>query len=179
MCVSFTNTSLLFPLPCKGNCQTVQTTGGSTRRSPWEKWGLWNVNNVLTPVYAFTDYKVQCKVKRWMWISGGLGETFIGRSDPVQRIWREVEKSGRNTIRLLHKFNEKLFIQNPHDKLRKEDTRLATLEHLQDEAGGFRIFTNKAPKPYNYELSTYQPTRLSPVQILFSFIPPQINNIRV
>lgn len=76
----------------------------------------------VTPAYAFTDYRSQGQTIEYVIVdigwppSGGL--TGFNAYVALSR------SSGRETIRLLRDFNNKLFTQHPNEDLRMEDRRL-------------------------------------------------------
>jgi ATP-dependent exoDNAse (exonuclease V) alpha subunit len=96
----------------------------------------------LTPAYAFTDFKAQGQTIESVIVdlakppSGGL--TGFNAYVALSR------SRGRETIRLLRDFDEKLFTVHPNEQLRREDQRLEALEKKTEErfeAGEFRLLT--------------------------------------
>jgi hypothetical protein len=94
----------------------------------------------LMPAYAFTDFKSQGQTIESVIVdlakppSGGLTgfNVYVALS----------RSRGRETIRLLRDFDEKLFTVHPNEQLRREDQRLEALEKKTQEcfeAGEFRL----------------------------------------
>ncbi|KIN93532.1 hypothetical protein M404DRAFT_171034 [Pisolithus tinctorius Marx 270] len=80
----------------------------------------------VTPAYTFTDYQSQAQTIEYCIVdistppSGGL--------TPFNVYVALSRSRGRDTIRLLRDFNERLFTQHPSKYLRLEDQWLATLD---------------------------------------------------
>ncbi len=95
----------------------------------------------LTGGYTFTDIKLQGQTIDCVLID--LAKPSAVSLTAFNVYVALLRSCGRNTIRLLHDFEEKLFTVHPSNELKKEDTRLVTLEHLtieQYNAGEFGNF---------------------------------------
>ncbi|KAF8268658.1 hypothetical protein EI94DRAFT_1577094, partial [Lactarius quietus] len=82
----------------------------------------------LTAAYAFTNYKAQGQTMECVLVD--LGKPPTSALTGFNAYVALSRSRGRDTIRLLREFNEKLFTVHPSEDLRKEDTRLSTLEML-------------------------------------------------
>lgn len=82
----------------------------------------------LTPAYAFTDFKAQGQTIESVVVD--LGKPPSGNLTGFNAYISLSRSRGRNTIRLLRDFDERLFTVHPNEHLRKEDARL---ERLEDE----------------------------------------------
>ena len=80
----------------------------------------------LCPAYAFTDFKSQGQTMEHVIVD--LAKPPSGSLTGFNAYVALSRSRGRNTIRLLRDFDEKLFTSHPNIKLRAEDNRLAVLE---------------------------------------------------
>jgi ATP-dependent exoDNAse (exonuclease V) alpha subunit len=80
----------------------------------------------LTPAYAFTDFKAQGQTIESVIID--LAKPPLGKIDGFNSYVALSRGHGRDTIRLLHDFDEKLFTVHLNEHLRQEDAQLETLE---------------------------------------------------
>lgn len=79
----------------------------------------------LTAAYAFTDYKAQGQTIECVIVD--LGKTPTAGLTPFNAYVALSRSRGRQTIRLLRDFDEKLFTTHPSEELRKDDCRLQQL----------------------------------------------------
>ncbi|RDB25791.1 ATP-dependent DNA helicase RRM3 [Hypsizygus marmoreus] len=80
----------------------------------------------LTPAYAFTDYKSQGQTIERVIVD--LAKPPYGELTPFHAYVALSRSRGRETIRLLRSFEEKLFTAHPSEDLRLEDMRLCSLD---------------------------------------------------
>ena len=80
----------------------------------------------ITPAYAFTDFKSQGQTIESVIVD--LAKPPTGSLTSFNAYVALSRSRGRNTIRLLRDFDEKLFTTHPNEELRKEDDRLDMLE---------------------------------------------------
>ena len=80
----------------------------------------------LTPAYAFTDYKSQGQTIEHVVVD--IAKPPSGSLTPFDAYVALSRSQGRDTIRLLREFDDKLFTTHPNELLRSEDVRLAMLE---------------------------------------------------
>lgn len=80
----------------------------------------------VTPAYAFTDFKSQGQTMEC--VIADIGKPPSGFLSPFDVYVTLSRSRGRPSIRLLRDFEERLFTTHPSEELRKEDTRLASLE---------------------------------------------------
>jgi len=80
----------------------------------------------ITPAYAFTDYRSQGQTLERCIID--IGKPPTGELTPFN-VYVALSRSwGRDNIRLLRDFEDRLFTQHPSEFLRQEDQRLAALD---------------------------------------------------
>ncbi|KIL66493.1 hypothetical protein M378DRAFT_54183, partial [Amanita muscaria Koide BX008] len=79
----------------------------------------------LTPAYAFTDYRAQGQTLPRVIVD--LGRPPTGKLTPFNAYVALSRSSGRETIKLLRDFDEKLFITVPSETLEEEDRHLEEL----------------------------------------------------
>lgn len=80
----------------------------------------------LTPVYAFTDFKSQGQTIESVVVD--LAKPPSGKITGFNTYVALSRSRGRDTIRLLRDFDEKMFTVHPNEHLRREDARLERLE---------------------------------------------------
>ncbi|RDB27295.1 ATP-dependent DNA helicase PIF1 [Hypsizygus marmoreus] len=80
----------------------------------------------ITPAYAFTDYKSQGQTIERVIVD--LAKPPTGELTPFHAYVALSRSRGRDTIRLLRNFDEKLFTTHPSEDLRLEDIRLEKLD---------------------------------------------------
>lgn len=85
----------------------------------------------LTPVYAFTDYKSQGQTMKCVIVD--IGKPPSGSLTPFNAYIALSRSRGRDTIRLLRDFDDKLFTTHPSEELRQEDLRLTDLEEKTEK----------------------------------------------
>jgi len=85
----------------------------------------------ITPAYAFTDYRSQGQTIEYCIVDIGTPPT--GRLTPFNAYVALSRSRGKNTIRLLRDFDDKLFTQHPSEYLRNEDLRLEKMTKLHWE----------------------------------------------
>lgn len=103
-----------------------------------EKCTISREQYALTLAYTFTDYKAQGQTIESVIVN--LGRSPSGKLSAFNVYIALSRSRGRNTIRLLRDFDEKLFTNHPHEGLQKEDERLSELERKmlrQYHAGKF------------------------------------------
>jgi hypothetical protein len=96
---------------------------------------------VMTPAYAFMDYKAQGQTMEC--VIADIAKPPTGSLSPFNEYVTLSCSCGQHTIRLLQDFEERLFTTHPSEELQKEDARLAILEKKTMEqyaAGEFRNF---------------------------------------
>ncbi|KAF8433224.1 hypothetical protein L210DRAFT_880780, partial [Boletus edulis BED1] len=76
--------------------------------------------------YAFTDYRPQQTIKN---VIVDIGTPPSGELTPFNAYVALSRSRGRDTIRLLRPFDERLFTSHPNEHLRTEDERLNRLDH--------------------------------------------------
>jgi hypothetical protein len=79
----------------------------------------------LTPAYAFTDFKSQGQTINHVIVD--LGKTVQFSLSPFNAYVALSRSKGRDTIRLLRDFEDKLFTRHPSEDLREEELRLTKL----------------------------------------------------
>lgn len=79
----------------------------------------------ITPAYAFTDFKSQGQTIEQVIVD--LGKTSSFALDPFHAYVALSRSRGRETIRLLRDFDDKLLTHHPSEDLRQEDERLSRL----------------------------------------------------
>ena len=82
----------------------------------------------LTLAYAFTDYRGQGQTLRPVIVD--IGRPPSGRLTPFNIYVALSRGTGRENIRLLRDFDEKLLQQHPSEYLRLEDNRLQALDDI-------------------------------------------------
>jgi ATP-dependent exoDNAse (exonuclease V) alpha subunit len=85
----------------------------------------------LMAAYAFTDYKSQGQTMECIIVD--LAKPPSGALTGFNAYVALSCSRGRDTIRLLHDFDEKLFTVHCSEELRKEDIRLALLQKMTME----------------------------------------------
>ena len=85
----------------------------------------------LTPAYSFTDYRSQGQTIQNIIID--IGNPLSGTLTPFNIYVTLSRARGRNQIRLLRDFDDKLLTKHPSEYLRLEDERLGDLETKTDE----------------------------------------------
>ncbi|KII87046.1 hypothetical protein PLICRDRAFT_112999 [Plicaturopsis crispa FD-325 SS-3] len=75
--------------------------------------------------YAFTDFKSQGQTLERL--LADIGKVSSGSLNPFNAYVALSRSRGRDTIRLLRDFDDKLFTQHPSEDLRVEDARLEAL----------------------------------------------------
>lgn len=85
----------------------------------------------LTASYAFTDYRAQGQTIEYVIID--LGRVPSGSLSPFNAYVALSRSRGRENIRLLRDFDDKLFTTHPSNELRAEDERLENLDHVTKE----------------------------------------------
>ena len=80
----------------------------------------------LTPAYAFTDFKAQGQTIEHVIVD--MAKPPSGKLNAFHMYVSLSRSRGRETVRLLRDFDEKLFTVHPNEHLRKEDERLDMLE---------------------------------------------------
>ncbi|RDB17999.1 ATP-dependent DNA helicase RRM3 [Hypsizygus marmoreus] len=80
----------------------------------------------ITPAYAFTDYKSQGQTIERVIVD--IGKPPTGELTPFSAYVSLSRSRGRDTIRLLRDFDERLFTTHPSEDLRQEDIRLKILD---------------------------------------------------
>lgn len=93
----------------------------------------------ITPGYAFTDYKSQGQTIEYVIID--IGKPPSGSLSPFSIYVALSRSRGRDTIRLLRDFDEKLFTSHPSESLRVEMKRLEKLDRITEH--NFRILENQ------------------------------------
>ena len=104
----------------------------------------------LTAGYAFTDIKSQGQTMECVVID--LGKPPSGSLTAFNAYVALSRSHGRDTIRLLRDFEERLFTVHPSEELRHEDARLSLLEEktmTQYEAGEFGEFVSQTTHSSN------------------------------
>jgi len=85
----------------------------------------------VTPAYAFTDYRSQAQTIEHCIVDLGMPPT--GKLTPFNAYVALSRSRGRNSIRLLRDFDERLFTRHPSEYLRLEDERLGILDRRTKE----------------------------------------------
>ena len=85
----------------------------------------------LTPAYSFTDYRSQGQTIQNIIID--IGNPLSGTLTPFNIYVTLSRARGRNQIRSLRDFDDKLLTKHPSEYLRLEDERLGDLETKTDE----------------------------------------------
>ncbi|KAF8125257.1 hypothetical protein EV363DRAFT_1119588, partial [Boletus edulis] len=85
----------------------------------------------LTAAYAFTDYRSQGQTLKNVVVD--IGPPPTGELTPFNAYVALSRSRGRESIRLLHPFDEKLFTSHPSEHLRTEDERLNRLDEVTAE----------------------------------------------
>jgi hypothetical protein len=85
----------------------------------------------ITAGYAFTDYKSQGQTIEYVIID--IGKPPSGNISPFSIYVALSRSRGRDTIRLLRDFDDKLFTRHPSEDLRKEMLRLERLNEITKE----------------------------------------------
>jgi len=85
----------------------------------------------VTPAYAFTDYRSQAQTIEHCIVD--LGTPPTGKLTPFNAYVALSRSRGRNSIRLLRDFDERLFTHHPSEYLRLEDERLGILDRRTKE----------------------------------------------
>ncbi|KAH9014020.1 hypothetical protein EDB85DRAFT_1876640, partial [Lactarius pseudohatsudake] len=80
----------------------------------------------LTPAYAFTDIKSQGQTLECVMVD--IGKLPSGALTGFSAYVALSRSRGRDTIRLLRKFDQRIFTVHPNEQLRVEDQWLAALE---------------------------------------------------
>lgn len=80
----------------------------------------------LTAAYAFTDFKVQGQTIEHVIVD--IVKPPSGKLDAFHAYVTLSRSQGRDTVRLLRDFDEKLFTIHPSEYLQKEDNQLEMLE---------------------------------------------------
>jgi len=80
----------------------------------------------VTPAYAFTNYRSQAQTIEYCIVD--LGTPPTGKLTPFNAYVALSRSRGRNSIRLLRDFDERLFTHHPSEYLRLEDERLGILD---------------------------------------------------
>lgn len=80
----------------------------------------------ITPAYAFTDYRAQCQTIVPVIVD--IGRPPTGGITPFDVYVALSRAKGRESIRLLRDFDEKLLQQHPSENLLVEDERLKKLD---------------------------------------------------
>ena len=81
----------------------------------------------ITPAYAFTDYRAQAQTIEYCMVD--IGSPPYGQLTPFNAYVTLSRSRGRNTIRLLRDFDERLFTRHPSEHLREEDIHLQKLDY--------------------------------------------------
>ena len=108
----------LVPIVPSKTTFTVETNG--------KTYSITRRQLALTPGYAFTDYKSQGQTIEYVIID--IRQPPTGRLSPFNAYVALSRSRGRDTIRILPDFDEKLFIHHPSEDLRKEMLRLEALD---------------------------------------------------
>jgi hypothetical protein len=90
----------------------------------------------ITPGYAFTDYKSQGQTIEYVIID--IGKPPSGSLSPFSVYVALSRSRGRDRIRLLRDFDEKLFMTHPSESLRVEMRRIEELDRITEH--NFRSF---------------------------------------
>lgn len=85
----------------------------------------------LTASYSFTDYRAQGQTIEYVVVD--LGKVPSGSLSPFNAYVALSRSRGRETIRLLRDFDDKLFTTHPSNELRAEDERLERLDKITAE----------------------------------------------
>ncbi|KAI9444421.1 hypothetical protein BJY52DRAFT_1128199, partial [Lactarius psammicola] len=85
----------------------------------------------LAPAYAFTDYKSQGQTMENVLVD--IARPSSGGFSPFNAYVALSRSRGRDTIRLLRDFDDRLFTVHPSEALRQEDDRLTSLENRTRE----------------------------------------------
>jgi len=80
----------------------------------------------ITPAYAFTNYRSQGQTIEYCIVD--IGSPPTGRLTPFNAYIALSRSHGKDSIRLLRDFNDKLFTQHPSEYLRNEDHRLINMD---------------------------------------------------
>ena len=80
----------------------------------------------ITPAYAFTDYRAQAQTIEYCVVD--IAKPPYGQLTPFNAYVALSRSRGRDTIRLLRDFDERLFMKHPSEHLRQEDLRLEMLD---------------------------------------------------
>jgi ATP-dependent exoDNAse (exonuclease V) alpha subunit len=86
------------------------------------------VQLALTPAYAFTDFKSQGQTIESAIVD--LAKPPFGKLSGLNAYVALSRSRGRDTIRLLRDFDNRMFTVHPNDELREEDERLRILESI-------------------------------------------------
>ena len=81
----------------------------------------------MTPAYAFTDYRAQAQIIEYCVVDIGLPP--YRQLTPFNAYIALSHSRGRNTICLLHEFDECLFTRHPSEHLQEENIRLQKLNY--------------------------------------------------
>ncbi|KAF8424992.1 hypothetical protein L210DRAFT_797582, partial [Boletus edulis BED1] len=84
----------------------------------------------LTAAYAFTDYRSQGQTIEKVIVD--IGKPPTGELTPFNAYVALSRSRGRDSIRLLRGFDEKLFTTHPSEHLRREDERLNELDRITE-----------------------------------------------
>jgi hypothetical protein len=103
----------LSPVNCKFTMGSTPSTRITRRQLP------------LIPAYAFTDFKSQGQTIEHVLVD--IGKTTCFALSPFNAYVALSRSRGRETIRLLRDFDDKLFIRHPSEDLRIEDERIDAL----------------------------------------------------
>jgi ATP-dependent exoDNAse (exonuclease V) alpha subunit len=93
-----------------------------------KKFGVKRRQLPITPGYAFTDYKSQGQTIEYVIID--IGRPPSGNISPFSIYVALSRSRGRDTIRLLRDFDDKLFTRHPSEDLRKEMLRLERFNEI-------------------------------------------------
>jgi len=80
----------------------------------------------ITPAYAFTDYRSQGQTIEYCIVD--IGSPPTGQLTPFNAYVTLSRSHGKDSIRLLRDFDDKLFTQHPSEYLRNEDHRLINMD---------------------------------------------------
>lgn len=84
----------------------------------------------ITPAFAFTDYSAQAQTIEYCIVD--IGSPPTGKITPFNAYVALSCSRGRESIRLLRDFDERLFIQHPCEHLRNEDRRLEEMDRATE-----------------------------------------------
>ena len=110
---------------------TPSTTTFTVTLDNKKKFGVKRRQLPITAGYAFTDYKSQGQTIEYVIID--IGKPPSGKISPFSIYVALSRSRGRDTIRLLRDFDDKLFTQHPSEDLRKEMLRLERLNEITRE----------------------------------------------